>query len=236
MHHTTHVNESYHTCECITPHSCDAAHHTCDCITQHMWMHHTTHVNASHHTCECITPHVWVNHTTYVNASHHTWECITPHSCDASHHTCECITQHMVVVCDAFMCVVWCITRVWCDAFTCVVWCIHMCGVMHHTRTMHAYVCRDLDSHTVEHDGFIQRVTANVNASHHTNDCVTSTYENFMTHIWMRHVTHTYVSPRKHDCATSRHTHDLRHATHATASRMNTPWHKAAKMSWHNAR
>ena len=99
--HVTHMNESRHTYEWVTP---------------HIWMSHVTHMNESRHTYEWVTSHIWMSHVahrmphaTNINkqqqASHapmynfykscHTYECRMSHI-SISHVT------HMIESCHTY--------------------------------------------------------------------------------------------------------------------------------------
>jgi len=94
MSHVSHVNESYHLCQCIMPHVC-MSRVTCLWVESHMnksiyqWMScglyfngsrragsqirrsHVTHVNESCHTCEWVMSRMWISHLTHAHESWH---------------------------------------------------------------------------------------------------------------------------------------------------------------------
>ena len=108
MRFVTHVNESWHTYECVMSSNMWMRHvthmiasrHTYESVISHIWMSYITHMNESCHTYECVMLHTWMSHVTHMNASCHTYECVMSHTwmrhvthMNASCHTHEWVTS-----------------------------------------------------------------------------------------------------------------------------------------------
>ena len=161
MSHATHMNESCHTYERVTPHiwmshvthmneSC----HTYEWVMSHIWMSRVTHMNESCHTYECVMAHIWMTHSKHMNGSCHAYECVVcagiPKN-QCTHDTYDWVVSpytwmshvtHMNESCHTYEWVTphtWTGVHVcdmthscvWSESFIYVTWRIHMCDMTH---------------------------------------------------------------------------------------------------------
>jgi len=86
----SHMNESSHTYEWVTPHIClNESYHEWmsheliafhERVMSHGWMSHVTYMSESCHIYEWVMSHIWMSHVTHMNESCHTYEWALSHT------------------------------------------------------------------------------------------------------------------------------------------------------------